>query len=253
MKKYFLSLAMLLLAVAAVPQSKILISKPDVSYSNNILTVKYDITGCGTNQFVDVSLKVINSKGDTIKPSYISGDIGSGVNCGMGKTILWNVVKDNIKIDDDVEVMLSGNEIKPVIPNTIIPPAPGLTRAKVIGSSIFVPGLGQKLASGKGTYLLFSGIVYGAAGASALFYMKHNKYYSDYKKASGADADALFSKSEKSFDTAQYMLYGAAGAWVTNFIWAAVIPIKKKSAARTDVSFLSMPDKGLLISARWTF
>jgi hypothetical protein len=253
MKKYFLSLAMLLSAVAALPQSKILISKPDVSYSNNILTVKYDITGCGTNQFVDISLKVINSKGDTLKPSYISGDIGSGVNCGMGKTILWNVVKDNIKIDDDVEVMLSGNEIKPVIPGIIIPSAPGLTRAKVIGSSIFVPGLGQKMASGKGSYLLFSGIVYGAAGASALFYMEHNKYYSDYKKASGTDADALFNKSEKSFDTAQNLLYGAAGAWLTNFIWAALIPIKDKSPSRPAVGFFSAPERGLLISAKWTF
>jgi hypothetical protein len=127
MKNYFLSLAMLLTAITAFPQSKILISKPDVSYSNNILTVKYDITGCGTNQFIDISLKVINSKGDMIRPSYISGDIGSGVNCGMGKTILWNVVKDSIKIDDDVEVMLSGNEINPSVPNIIIPVAPGLT------------------------------------------------------------------------------------------------------------------------------
>jgi hypothetical protein len=234
-------------------QSKILISKPELSYADNILIVKYDITGCRTGQSIDISLKIISSKGDTIKPSNISGDIGPGVNCGMGKMVQWNVVKDNIRIDDDIEVMLSGKEIIPVASGINYPVVKRTTRGKVIASSFFVPGLGQEMASGKGGYLLFSGLVYGVAGASAYFFVMDKKYYTDYKNTSGAEADGYFSKSEKSYNMGRYLLFGAAGAWVTNFIWSAVIPIKSKSAAIPGVGIITTPNRNLMLSAKWTF
>jgi hypothetical protein len=234
-------------------QSRILISKPDLSYVNNTLTVKYDITGCGSGQFVDISLIVINSKGDTIRPAYITGDIGTMVNCGLGKTITWNVIKDNVKIDDDIEVMLIGKEFIPVISNINSLESAKVTRGKVIGASVFVPGLGQKMASGKAGYLAFSGIVYGLGGTSAYFFVKHKKYYTDYQNASGTEADELFTKSDKSYEMAQYMIYGAVGAWVTNMIWSAIIPIKEKPLKKPDLSIINAQGKKLLISAKWTF
>jgi len=253
MKKLLLFLLFILCVLSAKSQSKILISKPEPSYANNTLVVKYDITGCGTSQFIDISLKVISSKGDTLKPTYISGDIGPGVNCGMGKVIQWNVVKDNIKIDDDIEVLITGKEVAPVVSNMNYQAVNRITRGKVIGSSIFVPGLGQKMASGKGGYLLFSGLVYGVAGASAYFFVMNKKYYTDYKNTPGAEADGYFSKSEKSYNMGRYLLYGAAGAWVTNFIWSVVIPIKAKSAAIPGVGIITTPNRNLMLSAKWTF
>lgn len=253
MKKYIILCLSLFTFALAAGQSKVIISKPGLSYVNNTLTVKYDITGCGTGQFVDISLVVINSKGDTLRPAYITGDIGTMVNCGLGKAITWNVVKDNVKIDDDIEVMIVGKEIVPVISNISSLGSSSVTRGKVIGSSIFVPGLGQKMASGKSCYLAFTGLVYGLGGASGYFYLRHKQYYDDYKTATGTEADELFTKSEKSFDMARYMLFGAAGAWVTNFIWSAVIPIKDKQLGKPSVSIIPIQKKELLFSATWTF
>lgn len=253
MKKYLLFFILLFSFASLSAQSKVIISKPDLAYVNNTLTVKYDITGCGTGQFVDISLVVINSKGDTLRPAYITGDIGTMVNCGLGKSITWNVVKDNVKIDDDIEVMLVGKEIVPTISNINSLGSSRVTRGKVIGSSIFVPGLGQKMASGKSCYLAFSGLVYGIGGASAFFYFKHKQYYEDYRTATGTEADKLFTKSEESFDLARYMLYGAGGVWITNFIWSAVIPIKDKQLGKPLISILPTPKKELLFSATWTF
>ena len=234
-------------------QSKILISKPELSYINNTLIVKYNITGCRTGQYVNISMIVLNSKGDTLRPSNITGDIGKMINCGLEKSITWDVVMDNIKINDDIEVELLGKESFPVISNIKPHGTPMFTRGKVMISSFFVPGLGQKMASGKGCYFLFSGLVYGAAGASAYFFVKHGEYYTDYKNTSGAEADDYFSKAEESFNMGRYLLFGAAGAWVTNFIWSAVIPIKSKSAAIPGMGIITTPNRNLMLSAKWTF
>jgi hypothetical protein len=234
-------------------QSKIMISRPELSYINNTLTIKYDITGCSAGKFVDISMIVVSSQGDTIKPFNINGDIGNMVKCGFRKSIIWNVFNDNIKIDDDVEVMLVGKESTPATSIIASHGIPRVSRGKAILSSVFVPGLGQKMASGKGGHLLFSGLVYGTAGASVYFFLKGNEYYTDYKNTSGTEADNYFKKSETSNDMGRYLLYGAAGAWVTNFIWTALIPIKDKPIKKPALGLSTSGGNGLLISAKFTF
>lgn len=234
-------------------QTQVKISKPDLSYVNNTLTIKYDITGCRIGQFVDVSLIIMNSKGDTIRPGSVTGDIGTMVNCGAGKTISWNVIRDNVKIDDDIEVMLLGKENAPTVSNASAYEKGNVARGKVLALSVVVPGLGQKMASDKPAYLALSGVVYGAAGASALFFVQKNKYYDDYLNASGSEADEFFNKSEKSYNIGKYMMFGAAGAWVANMIWSAVIPIKENPLKKREVSFIPGQQKELFIVAKWTF
>jgi hypothetical protein len=253
MRRSLLFLFMFFNYILISGQSRIMISKPELSYMNNILAVKYNITGCGKGQYVDISMIVVNSKGDTLKPSVITGDIGNMIKCGPGKTIAWEVVRDNIMIDDDIEVMLVGKDHPPAVPIIKAPANPRTTRGKAIASSFFIPGLGQTMASGKGGYLLFSGLVYGAAGASAYFFTKEKKYYTDYLNSSGTEADNYFNKSEKSNDMGRYLIYGAAGAWVTNFIWSAVIPIKDKPVKKPALGLSTSGRDGLLISAKWTF
>jgi hypothetical protein len=252
--KKILSLLILIFSFTTISlQAQVKISRPDLSYVNNTLTIKYDITGCKTGQFVDVSLIIISSKSDTIRPGSVTGDIGTMVNCGPGKTISWNVIRDNVKIDDDIEVMLLGKENAPTVSNASALEKENVARGKVMALSAVIPGLGQKIASGKPVYLALSGVVYGAAGASALFFVQKNKYYDDYLNASGTEADELFNKSEKSYSMAKYMMFGAAGAWVANMIWSAVIPIKEKPLKKPEVSFIPGQQKELFIMAKWTF
>lgn len=253
MRKSLISIILLLCTFIAEGQNPIKISKPDVTYLDGILTVRYDIAGCGSGEFVDIRLVVLNSRGDTLRPTFITGDLGSRVNCGFGKKIEWNMKRDGVLIDEDIDVLVTGKPLVPDLPSNIQPVAKQLSRGNVILSSVFVPGLGQKKASGKGSHLIFSGLVYGALGTSVLYNLKSNKYYSDYQDASGTARDELFAKSENAFNMSQYMLYAGAGAWVVNFIWSATIPIRQQTGKKMSVNVITEPGAGYLVSSKWTF
>lgn len=232
-------------------QDEIKISTPDVSFSNDILTIEYDITGCGTNDYINVRLIVLDSEGDTIRPTYLTGDLGSRVSCGFGKKIEWNMVRDSVIIDENIEIQVTGI---PEIPLYTQPVSEKITRRNVILSSVFLPGLGQMKASGKGAHLIMSGIVYGAMGASVYYNFKANKYYDDYLVAIGTERDNLYDKSVSTYNTSQYLLYGGAGAWLGNLIWSAVIPIREPERRRMELSFVKTTHhNGYLLSAKWSF
>lgn len=231
-------------------QENIKISTPEVSITNNILTVKYDLTGCGTGDYINIRLVVLSAGGDTIRPGYVSGDIGSRVNCGFGKRIEWNIERDKILVDEDIEIQVVGTPVIPEKPAYVQLP-PSVSRGNILISSALVPGLGQKKASGKGGALVLSGLVYGAGGASLASYLMYKNTYNDYQAASGIERDELYTKSENLFNLSQYMLYGTAGIWAVNMIWSAAVPIKQTSNMK--VGFMKTPENGYLISAKWTF
>ena len=228
-------------------QESFKISKPEPSLSNNIFTIKYDLTGCRRGEFVDITLIILNSKGDTIKPGYISGDIGLRINCGLSKTIVWNLLKDNVEIDEDIQIFLQGNPS--------VPEFKKVTRGNILLSSTIIPGLGQKKASGKSSYLVFSGLVYASLGTSCYFYfIKSKQLKKDYLATPGFDeSNDLFIKWEKSYNKTKYFIYGASGLWAINMIWSAAIPVKENHLKRMNLSLTSFRKNELLISARWTF
>ena len=246
------SLLFLILAVhySVSAQENIKISTPEVALINNVLTVKYDITGCGTGDYINIRLIVLSAKGDTIKPVYVTGDIGSRVNCGFGKNIEWNVARDNVFVDEDFDIQVVGKPVVREMP-AYVQPQKTLSRGNILLSSALVPGLGQKKASGKGGYLALSGLVYGAGGASLASYLIYKNVYNDYQAASGTERDELFTKSENLFNLSQYMLYSTAGIWAVNMIWSAAIPVKETSNMK--VGLIRLPENGYLISAKWTF
>jgi hypothetical protein len=123
----------------------------------------------------------------------------------------------------------------------------------VIISSVLVPGLGQKKASGKAGYLVFSGLVYGTAASSFYCSMKSKQYKDDYLAASGTERDDFFNKWEQSYDLARYLAIGAAGIWAVNIAWAASIPIKNDPSRNVKLSFMKGSNKELLISASLQF
>jgi len=232
-------------------QENIRISTPDVSIVNNVLTIKYDLTGCGTGDYINIRLVVLNAKGDTIKPVYVTGDIGSRVNCGFGKKIEWNVARDNILVDEDFDIQVIGKPVKQEAP-VYIQPQKTLTRGNIMLSSALLPGLGLKKASGKVGYLAFSGLVYGTAAASLGAYFRSMQLYDDYKAApTSTESDNLYSKFEKTWNMAKFLGMGAAGVWTVNMIWSVAIPVKETSGMK--VGLIKTPENGYLISAKWTF
>ena len=234
-------------------QESFRISRPELSYKDNILTIRYDITGCSSGELFNIKLIIISSGGDTLKPSFITGDFGKDVTCGAGKTIFWNLVSDNIAIDDELNVIVVGERSGPIpaVPTAEI--TERKARGPVVLPSLVVPGLGQKIASGKPCYLVFSGLVYGSAGTALIFTLRSNKLKEDYRAAAGQERDDLFAEWENSYKTARIFAAGAAGIWAANIIWSLAMPSGEKSKGRPNVSMTVQKKNELLICAKFTF
>jgi hypothetical protein len=229
------------------------ISKPELALINNILTIKYDITGCGSGEFVDISLVLINSKGDSLKPRYITGDIGSGISCGLGKRIDWNLEKDKIKIDEDVEVIIKGKMAELTTSGNRSPGYKRYTRGDIVKTSALVPGLGQKRATGKSYPLVMSGLVYGGIGVSVYYTIKANDYKEKYNSASSSTSEEMFDKWQQNYNASRYCIIGTAAAYAGNLIWVALVPISNPPRKNLKVEFSAPVQDRFYISARWTF
>lgn len=86
------------------------------------LRINYDIENLHEND--SIGFYVVNRRGTIIIPKSITGDFGKNVVSGKNKLIIWNLVKDEIFVDDEfqikVEVKLSTREIIPPKPKKII-------------------------------------------------------------------------------------------------------------------------------------
>lgn len=234
-------------------QQNLKISKPEPSLSNNTLIIKYDITGCGTGELIDITIIILNSKGDTIRPGSVTGDIGRQVGCGSGKTIQWNIAADNVNINEDIQIFVRGKKSARSVAETGVSASQKPSRGKIILMSALVPGLGEMKATGKPAFLVFSGLVYGSAGAAAFLASRSGKLKKDYLAASGTERDDLYNKWQSNYNMTKYLTIGAAGLWSANIIWSAVIPIKDTRNKKMDIGLTSFGKNDLLVSAKWTF
>lgn len=253
MQRIFWFIILFSLLKEATGQDPYHISKPELSFNNNILTVKYDITGCGSGESIDISLLLINSKGDTLRPKYITGDIGSIIGCGLGKKIEWNLEKDKIRIDDDIEVIIKGKIPELTAGNNRSPGYKKITRSDIFRASAIIPGLGQKRASGKSYPLVMSGLVYGGICGSVYFVFKAKDYEDKYKNGDNSTSDEMFDKWQSNYNMSKYFIIGTGAAYAGNLIWAALVPISNTPRKNLKVGFSAPVQDRFLISARWTF
>ena len=253
MKRIDFILFLFTLFSSLTAQESYKISMPELSLSNNILTIKYDITGCGNNESINIKLIALNSKGDTIKPVYVSGDIGKNVKCGFGKSITWNLEKERITMTDDISVLIKGEKSVPSANVIKTEDQIKLTRGKIIFSSALVPGLGQSKASGRKCYFVFSGLVYGSLGASIYYGIKSQNYNEDYHTAIGSERDVLYDKWQDSYNMSRYFAIGSVGIWITNLVWSMVIPINDYSGKKMSLNFIAPKKNEFYVSAKWNF
>lgn len=254
MPKTYILILLILVSTSAGAQNKFKVSSPKLSFENNILSIEYNITNCSVNDIFFIDIEIKDSKGNIINASSLTGDIGKNISCGRAKKIYWNLADDNFLLNDEIEVEMVAERIFVQTPSSSIPVQGNktLTRGSVMASSILVPGLGQKKASGKSAHLLMSGLFYGTAGASAYFYSDYKKKYDLYLvETNQAESDRLFEQSEQAYNKARIFMYQAIGFWTVNMIWSAVIPIKDPDA----VALIVTPNEmgGLEFGASITF
>ena len=235
-------------------QQKARVSSPKLSFAENILSIEYDINNCSVNDRFFVDIQITSTGGEIIDARSLYGDIGKGIQCGRNRIIRWSLAEDSFLLNEEIEVkVIAEPELQEQVVYQPVVMAPRkLGRGDIMVSSLLVPGLGQKRATGKSSYLLLGAAGYGCLGASAYYYLDHTRKYDQYLGATDKDeSDRLFAASKRSFDNSLYLAYGAAGIWVANLVWSAIVPI----GVSKDISleFRSNELNGFQVSAAWTF
>ena len=103
--------------------------------------INYDVENLNEND--SVGFYVVNKNGATLVPKSFIGDFGKKVTPGKNKLIIWDLVKDEIFVDEEFQIQI---KVK-LSPREIIPPEP---KNVILGGgvsntllSVVAPGLGN--------------------------------------------------------------------------------------------------------------
>ncbi len=212
-------------------QSGAEIRNVDFYLENNKLIITYDIANSSADESFNIWIKIKTAYGQLIQATSLTGDISSGVKGGSGKRIVWDVIADNVSLDDDIliEVFARAESEEPAV---VEKPEPEITPAvqksptgkkisvgKALLFSAILPGLGNTYVKGKGAAWLWGVLGYGCiVGSVVMNNMAYNNY-EDYKTAATSDErDQLYDKAS-TYDLGSKVLIGAAATiWVVDLV-----------------------------------
>lgn len=247
------------------------VSEPQLSISNNNLIITYDILGAKADEKFNIWLEISDNNGVKINASTLSGDIGDSITGGANKRIVWNLLADNIFIDNTVNVEIIAEKI--IIPEIIseekdlseIPsdiskkedmadekesykhteePVPTYARVKVgnhlLQSTVF-PGWGlTRLSKGKPYWLMgVAGI--GCIASSIYFNQKAHSSYDTYLTSADDNIIDYWQDAERQGDISNAFAWSAAVIWIADL---GIVTIKassiNKSYRRSRLSAFSI-------------
>jgi len=83
-----------------------------LNFTENHVEINYDITGSGYGQVHDIDFYVIDNIGNLVFPDSLSGDIGTGIEPGSFKRIIWEIYKEFDVVYGNFEphIILDGHE-----------------------------------------------------------------------------------------------------------------------------------------------
>lgn len=156
MKKIFLlsSWLLWLAVVEAIAQPRISRVRFEVNPKAKVIEITYDVFGIKMADSIYVT--VAGKTSGAIIPRALSGAIGRGVKPGSNRKILWDVVADGLKIDEEIEVRvlleLADAYTLAVRDTTKRPPKTVVKKDRkgINGGALMV--LGGGLAAGGGLY-----------------------------------------------------------------------------------------------------
>ena len=205
----------------ATGQSSAEIRNIAFSARNDTLVVTYDILNANRKELFDVSMVIKTASGKLIRPRAVSGDAGQQISGGKGKTIYWDLNRDQIFLNENIEV-----EIEAVAMGI---PEKYVSKGKAILLSAVVPGLGiSKLKKG-GAYWLMAVAFYGCAAGSAVFYYLADDNFRKYLASTDIDErNTLHNRVETQNTVSDVLMYTAGAVWIGNMIWTLAQPNKTK-------------------------
>ena len=103
--------------------------------------INYDVENLNKND--SVGLFVVSKKGGTLIPKSVIGDFGKNIISGKNKLITWDLVKDEIFVEDEFQIKV---EIKLSLREVIPPPPPKIILGGGVSNtllSVVAPGVGN--------------------------------------------------------------------------------------------------------------
>lgn len=207
------------LIVASIFTSKSIAQKAEIilisaEEINNKLIVTYEITNYKPEEVFNIELIVLNASGKELNTNSVKGAVGKGITGGTEKKIEWDLAKDNVYLDENVEIKINAE--------TYINLG-YYNYGSLMLSSTILPGLGlNKIDRGK-PYWLMGIIGYGSVAASLVSLQLTKTNYNNYlnemdliKRAEYHDLSVQYDKTTKIFAAA------ALGTWALNYIWLTI-------------------------------
>jgi len=218
---------MILLAFPLVAQHKPEIQNIQFYPRNDTIVITFDFLNSKKKELFDVSIQINTTSGKLIRPRSISGDVGDEVTGGKGKTVYWDLNRDQVFINEKISVDIEA------IPLGI--PERFVSRGRALWMSALVPGLGISKLNKGGPYWIMAIATYGAAVGSAVFYYLADDNYHKYLESLEIDErNALHSKVESQNNISDVLMYTAGVVWLGNMIWTLAHPNKTKNAKGLD-------------------
>ena len=232
------------------------VSQPRLKIANDSLIITYDILGVKTGDKFYIWLEITDSTGKEIDANTLKGDIGDNIIAGANKQIIWNLIADEIFINNTVDVEIIAEKIIIPEPETetkdmsekpsdIIrkediteiaeskevtnKPETTYTKVKVgrqfLKSAIF-PGWGStSLSNGKPFWILgVAGM--GCIASSVYFDQSAHSSYHDYLNSSDDDITGYYDDAIKQGDISKIFAMSAAAIWIVDM---GIVTIKASS------------------------
>lgn len=224
--KFFLTALLIHFTCNIWGQVTVEINRPELSFDNDRLYIKYDLND--KDVCYEVAIKIINSSGTKININALSGDIGENIKAGKNKSIVWDLAKDNIFLNETISVKI----VAQLIPKTY-------NKGKLILQSTIWPGWGQtKYYDGKPFWIIGCVEVACLAGSYGYNQQSANSYDKYVSAITASDSEKYYDQAVQQDNTSKFLAYSAIGIWAANIIWVAVLPTK--SISRTSSKRVSL-------------
>lgn len=249
-----LTTLLLLVSPLCVGQIHTAVSHPVLEVTDQEVHIFYDIINSGPNDRFSISVLITDTQGHELISNSLSGDVGANVSGGIQKHIVWDLVKDSITLNGDIDVQIllealpnaiSGSSSQQQNPNDLLESDPlagedaisknefsgannspakpkDYSRTGLVFQSLVFPGWGLSRykkkphwIKGLAAYGCVAGSVYMNRQAVETYGQIDN--YQDYQ-----EKDDLYQESLKQDNISEALAYTAAGIWVLDFVWTLV-------------------------------
>ncbi len=205
----------------------------DFSVRNNKLFITYDLMNCPRNVLYDVSVTITDRQSGKIYPYSISGDVYK-VDCGSGKEIVWDVLKDNVELKSEIKV---GIKVEKEY-STVVTKGPSN-----VFWSMLLPGTGSLIVADEPSVLslvAMGGYLYGAYKAISLK-VEADNYYKNYTLATDQiEMNTQYELASRTMDTAKIYMGLAGAIWTVDVLYTL---FKGISNRRKQLRYLSEFDR----------